>query len=214
MLATLWCRLRMRRSKLVRFFFLFAPRPRSSLSAWPHAATRSPPFDLPAGAASIGLGALAILALLCAAVGSFASARARAKAAKPSGPVQAATLLASSVALILVCTSAGLCGAAAFSVAQQMNAVLTEANIGSPPSPPVPAAGIGLAVAAALLAAGALALDFGVFCLVRPEVRRVGTRAQGDDIVVNPVPVRKAGRAAQSDAAPPPRRSSSRGSMR
>lgn len=210
----------MRRSKLVRFFvylfFVRAPTSELSLSAWPHAATRPPPFDLPAGAASIGLGALAILALLCAAVGSFASARARAKAAKPSGPVQAATLLASSVALILVCTSAGLCGAAAFSVAQQMNVVLTEANTGevSTPSPPVPAAGIGLAVAAALLAAGALALDFGVFCLVRPEVRRVGTRAQGDDIVVNPVPVRKAGRAAQSDAAPPPRRSSSRGSMR
>ena len=133
-------------------------------------------------------------------------------AAKPSGPVQAATLLASSVALILVCTSAGLNGASALSVAQQMNVVLTAANVGdalSGPASPAPAAGVGLAVAAALLAAGALALNFGVFCLVRPEVRRVGTRAQGDDIVVNPVPVRKAGRAAQSDE-PPPRRSSSR----
>ena len=148
-----------------------------------------------------------MLALLCAAVGSFASGRARAMAAKPSGPVQAATLLASSVAFILACTSAGLNGASALSVAQQMNVVLTAAAYN--PSPPVPAAGVGLAVAAALHAAGALALNFGVFCLVRPEVRRVGTRAQGDDIVVNPVPVRKAGRAAQSDE-PPPRRSSSR----
>jgi len=136
-----------------------------------------------------------MLAQLLAALGSFVSARARAMAAKPSGPVQAATLLASAVALVLVCTSAGLGGASGSSVVQQMNVVLTAAA--ASPSPPVPSAGVALCVVAAVLAAGALGLNFGVFCLVRPEVRRVGTRAQGEDVVVNPVPVRKAGRAGQ-----------------
>ena len=153
--------------------------------------------------AALGLGIFGLIFELLTCALAVLAMRNRMVASKPSASLQAAVMLASFIAVLLLTACLGLAAKAAGSMSDAWQELLTDAAASAPQlhaDSPQAAAAWGLGVGAVLLAAGAAALIVLVACCVRANVREErGTRAGGGgnkrlapSTVNNPVPVRSA----------------------